>query len=130
MKKYICILFIIIGCVYRSWFDIFSTATSGDWPYLFTENVREFSVFQTPFLWLDPYYRFTAKLGVEYLSLSWEVIEKIFWFYPFIVISIISSWLFVSFFIKSFITWKESSSVTFQVVLPTFIGSLLYTTNT
>src|SRR3990167_465551 len=99
MKKYICVLFIIIGSLYRPWLDIFRALSSGDWPYLFFENIKELSVFQTPFLWLDPYYRFTAKLGVEYLSLSWEITEKIFWFYPFIVISIISSWLFVSFFI-------------------------------
>lgn len=91
----------VVGCIiigiYHSWFSLIGTLSSGDWPYLYAETIRSQSIIQSPpFLWLEPYYRLTAKIGVEYLSLPWELVERIFWFFPFLIFSICASWLFLN----------------------------------
>ena len=55
-----------------------------------------------------PYYQVTAKLFVEYGNLPWELAERVFWFWPFLAISIISAYLFTR-------SW---------------VGVLIYVTNT
>lgn len=103
------IVLLIIYFIYRSWFIFSGTLSAGDWPYLFAENIREFSF--TPdirFLWLSPYYQMLTKFLFEYGRLSWPMIEKFFWFFPFLVLSVWSSY-----------KWTKS-----------WIGVLLYTTNT
>mgnify|MGYP001564540833 CR=1 FL=1 len=88
----------------------FSGTLSGeDWPYLFLENIKEFSFFPTAgSLWLVFYYQATSKLFVEYFGLNWEIAERILWFWPFLILSIISSYYLTK-------SW---------------IGVLIYTTNT
>lgn len=105
----IAISLIVIAFVYKGWININGTLSSGDWPYLFKENIHEFPFFFKDWaLWLTPYYEITAKLSVEYAGLSWEIVEKVFWFWPFIVLSFFSSYYL-------FRSW---------------IGVLIYTTNT
>lgn len=126
ITKYHLLLLLVIVIpifIYSSWFDFAKTLSSGDWPYLFPENIKEFEVLKPPLIWLEPYYRLTAKIGVELFSLSWETTEKLFWFLPFIIISLISSFIFINSIIKKIV---DSSS---KLIL-SIIGCLIFTTNT
>ncbi len=105
------IVALLISVVFRLWFiSPFSTTfSSGDWPYLFAEQIKEFSF--TPeirFLWLAPYYQVFTKFFVETLGLHWHLVERLLWFWP---------WIFISFFSA----WKLTRSP---------LGGLIYTTNT
>lgn len=111
----------VICFIYLPWFQFSKTLSSGDWPYLFPENIKEFKIItEPPFIWLESYYQITAKLGVQVLSLSWEATERIFWFIPLIFLNLFSSLLFIKFILK------ELKITSLFVV----IGSLVYTTNT
>jgi len=122
--KYLFFVIVVILIIYFPWFNLNNTLSSGDWPYLYPENIESFS-FQTrtPFLWLDPYYQLTAKLGVQFLSLSWELVEKIFWFWPFLTISVASSYLFLKYLAKEL-------GINNNPIIFTSFGSLIFTTNT
>lgn len=88
----IFILFILIF-IYSPWLSFSGTLSSGDWPYIFYENAKEFSFIpQSESLWITYYYQPTAKLFVEYFNFSWEVAERILWFWPFLILSIVSSY--------------------------------------
>jgi len=124
MKYLLIVILLLILWVYHPWFNFSKTLSSGDWPYLFKDNIQEFQLFpQSSFLWLEPYYNFTSKIGVQLFPFSWEVAEKIFWFGPFIVISLISSWIFIY---SLLLHVKEFS---FRRLF-TAIGSLIYVSNT
>lgn len=121
--KYLFLIFVIAGIIYFPWFQFSKTLSSADWPYLYPENIKEFHIFKPGSFWLDPYYRLTAKIGVEFLSLSWEVTERIFWFFPFLIVSFFSSWRFVHFILKK-------SEIIENVNLYSFFGVLIFTLNT
>jgi hypothetical protein len=100
MGKKIAIIAFVFGCIlvgiYHPWFSFRGTLSSGDWPYLYTETIRMQSILQSPpFLWLEPYYRLTAKIGVDYLLLPWEAVERLFWFFPVLILSVCSSFIFI-----------------------------------
>lgn len=109
MKKILfCLFLLIIILVFRSWIISSGTLSAGDWPYLYAENIREFSWLPDPrFLWLAPYYQIFTKILFQ-IGLSWEAIERVAWFLPFIVISAFSS-------------YRLTKSL---------LGALIYTTNT
>ncbi|MDP2638252.1 MAG: hypothetical protein Q8P26_04290, partial [Candidatus Levybacteria bacterium] len=109
MKLRSLVVLFIIFLTYRSWFSFSGTLSSGDWPYLFAENIKEFSFFPQPdFLWLAVYYQILTKFFVQYIGFSWEVVERVFWFWPFVLLSVISSYYLTK-------SW---------------IGVLIYSTNT
>lgn len=85
------IIIFLLLLVYAPWFDISKTLSSGDWSYLYLENIKEFSFPNAGFLWFVPYYQISAKIFVEYIGLSWNFAEKILWFWPFLILSITSS---------------------------------------
>src|SRR3989344_1201089 len=92
MKHLGFFVLLVIIYIYHPWFFIDKTLSSGDWPFLFLENIKEFSFLpNSGFLWLTPYYQSSAKILVEYFGLSWNIAEKILWFWPFLLFSIISS---------------------------------------
>lgn len=101
------IVLLIIAAVYYPLFFSQGTLSSGDWPYVYPEHMRELSVFEPPYIWLEPYYRATAKLGFL-LGLSWEILERLFWFLPIVVVCMYGSYRLTK-------SW---------------IGTLVYTTNT
>ena len=76
-----------------SWFEL-GSLSAGDWPFLFSENIKEFA---WPFATrsgglppLDFYFQLTAKvLGT--LGLSWAWIERLVWFWPFLLLSVFSA---------------------------------------
>lgn len=102
------VIFLVIWIIYRHWFtDLI--LSSGDWPYLYLENIQEFSWWpQANYLWLAPYYQIFTKITVQYLGIPWIITEKILWFLPFILLSLLSS-------------YKLTKSL---------FGALIYTTNT
>lgn len=94
--------------VFRLWFT-FSPLSSGDWIYNFPESIKSFTVW--PYIWqvsvnngfggnvgpllgLSLYYFVTSVILSSTFHISWEIIEKIVWFWPFLVLSIFSSWYF------------------------------------
>lgn len=86
------LVLIALVILYRPWFYISKTLASGDWPYLFSETIKSFSFFPDPsFLWLGPYYQITSKISVEYLQIPWDITEKVWWFWVFLVVSFFSS---------------------------------------
>ena len=108
MNKYITwTVFLISVAVYYPLFFSSGTLSSGDWPYVYQEHMQELSLFEPPYIWLEPYYRATAKLGFA-VELPWEISERLFWFLPIVVLSIFGSYQLTK-------SW---------------IGSLIYATNT
>lgn len=109
MKKILfCLFLLIIILVFRAWIISSGTLSAGDWPYLYAENIREFSWLpDLRFLWLAPYYQIFTKILFQ-IGLSWEAVEQVAWFLPFIVISAFSSYRLTK----------------------SFLGALIYTTNT
>lgn len=123
MKYFLLVLFVVFF-IYRGWFDLGKSLSSGDWPYLFLENIQAFKIpIERPFLWLEPYYEITAKLGVEIFSFSWEITEKIFWFWPFLIISLVSSYFFLK-YLATRLEIERNASIFIS------LGSLIFTTNT
>jgi len=107
MFAFVVILAILF--IFLPWFSLSGTLSSGDWPYLFVENIKEFAFFSEDWiLWLTPYYQTTSKIFVQYLNLPWELVERIFWFWPLLILSIFSSYYLTR----------------------SIIGILVYTTNT
>lgn len=93
---YKLLLSLIVIVIYLPWFDFFKSLSAGDWPYLYRENIVDFRWFpNAPFIWLEPYYNLTSKIGSQLFNLPWEVTEKLFWFYPFLFTYAISSWVFL-----------------------------------
>jgi len=122
--KYLLLAFAIIFTVYLPWFGSKGTLSSGDWPYLFPQNITEFKIpTQPPFLWLDSYYQITAKIGVQLLGLPWSVTERIFWFYPFLLLSLFSSILFLKYLAQKLDLGKNQ----FNFIS---VGTLIFATNT
>lgn len=126
MTKYLFFtLFTIVGLIYKPWFYLSKSLSSGDWPYLFLQNIQEFKApTELPFLWLEPYYQITAKLGVQILGLSWEMTEKIFWFFPFLAISLASSYFLLKYLSKKFKLDRDEFGIFIS------LGCLIFTTNT
>lgn len=92
MRQLSLLVILVILYIYHPWFAIDKTLSSGDFPYIFLENIKEFSfVPDSSFLWLVPYYQSSAKILVEYAGLNWHFAEKILWFWPFLILSIFSS---------------------------------------
>lgn len=83
---------IVIVLIYHPWMSFSGTLSSGDWPYLYTEQILKSAIFSKSLLWIEPYYYGTAKLAVIFLGLSWELTERLFWFWPFLILAIYSSW--------------------------------------
>lgn len=109
MLFFILLVLAILLYIYHPWFTFSETLSSGDWPYLFLENINEFSFLPEPHdIWLSTYYKITAKILVEYLGFSWALAERIFWFWPMLLLSALSA-------------YKLTKS---------WIGVLIYTANT
>lgn len=118
------IFLIVVVAIYRPWFAFGQNLSGGDWPYLYKENIEAFKVIpDTSFIWLEPYYNLTAKIGTQFLGLNWEITEKIFWFLPFLIISILSSWLFLDFIFKDLIKGNMGQLIK-------ILGSLIFIANT
>lgn len=98
------IVFIILF-IFRSWFTL-NSLSMGDWEYKFTQAISEYSIY--PYSWnpnfgaglgsssvfllaLDTYFKASVSILFNYLYLPWPIIEKLVWFFPFIIISVLGS---------------------------------------
>lgn len=121
MKNKILFVAVLVVCliIFRSWFSFSGTLSSGDWPFFYESALRHFQtgvgyyharwgVGETNLLFasLETYFQQTARVFSQFVT--WEIIERVFWFYPFLIFSLISS-------------YKLTKSI---------IGALIYTTNT
>lgn len=117
MKKTRFLLLLIPLLFYK--FFLLQILAGGDWHYLFKSAASTFPLFPSiyrsdvelgqnfsAFAGVEQYFEFTNKFFLQ--SLSWIIYERLFWFFPFLFFSIISS-------------YKLTRSV---------IGALIYTTNT
>jgi hypothetical protein len=89
--------------VYRSWF-VFLPLSTGDWPYLFPQAIYEvvpssswsglftFELGETtvPRLWFSIYASSLVKIA---LLIPWPIFERIIWFFPYVLLSFLSSYL-------------------------------------
>ncbi|OGH18874.1 MAG: hypothetical protein A3F31_04845 [Candidatus Levybacteria bacterium RIFCSPHIGHO2_12_FULL_38_12] len=93
MRYGILVIIAYIGFIFSSWFLPFSALSSGDFPYLFLENIKEFSFIPDVHnLWLGLYYQIPTKILVQYFGIPWEFAERLLWFWPFLLVSIVSSY--------------------------------------
>lgn len=81
----------VVGYTYLPWLTSLPL-TAGDWPYQFVEQIREFSWLpEARNLWLAPYNQILTKVVVQIVGIPWEISEKILWFFPFIILSAVTS---------------------------------------
>jgi hypothetical protein len=112
------ILIVAFFLVFKAWFS-FGEISAGDAAFYFDENLKELSF--TPYLWLTsglgyfcvqlfsfPYLFLLIK-GFSLLNLPWVIIERLAWYWPFLVIGIFSS----RFLIKT-----VSSKIKFRFLAP------------
>jgi len=115
--------------IFKSWF-IFPFLSAHDWPYFFTETLSDFPPF--PPAWaptlgigsggepinygLSSFIYIIVSLFVNTFGLPWELIYKVFIFGLFLVLSVFSTFYFIS------NVFDRSTS--FQLLLSTFIFTL------
>lgn len=105
----IIICLILIAYIFLPWFVSLDSLSAGDWPHLFIENIQEFSFLpEARNLWLAPYNQILTKIVVQYGTLPWEIAERLLWFLPFIILSVVASY-------RAFRSW---------------VSVLIYSTNT
>ena len=125
MKRlFFLLLLIIVLVVFRQWFS-FQPISSGDYSFFFEENLHE--RFSLPFSWKEGYQApflnsyllvfitgLLAKLGLDFV-----LIERLVWFWLFLLLAFFSSWSLGKFF------FPESKDR-----ITRFLVSLIYLFNT
>lgn len=120
----------IVSLVFRSWF-INAEIIGGDWPYFYEETLKDFPLFPpvvSPFhgnglggvsssFFIDQYLYFTIYIA-NLTNIPWATIYKIFWFWFFIFLSILSIYYLLKTVIKEIALWQI------------MIGGLIFTANT
>lgn len=95
------VLAVLVFIVFKNWF-VFEQITAGDAAFHFDENLKDLSLF--PYSWVPMsmgrfssfllsflYLIFPLKV-LSLLNFSWVLIERFVWYWPFLVLSIFSSW--------------------------------------
>lgn len=122
VKILICLLILIL---FRNWF-LFGNLSSGDWIFYFPKSINEilpFALWDTrhmgmgasklPTLWLEAYFTTTIQLAK---IVPWVVYERLFWHFPTLIFSFVSSFYLSRYFFKN--------------TVYSLLASLIYTTNT
>ena len=97
---HIVIIFIVIFFVFPGYFGL-KNISAGDAGFYFLDGLKEFFIF--PYLWsLDglgnyssllspfPYFVLLMKM-LSLFNFSWSVVERIAWYWPFLILSVFSS---------------------------------------
>jgi hypothetical protein len=107
-KKYLLLVAffaLLIVIVFKSWFT-FSSLSTGDWEYKFPETIKAFTVY--PYAWdfgfgnglggnnifllaLESYFFGTTYLLFNLFHLPWILIERMLWYWPFLIVSSLGS---------------------------------------
>jgi len=107
-KNLVDILFLLlILYVFKTWF-LLNPLSSGDWSFNFPQTLKSFTIF--PYIWswtgfvtglggniafflgLSTYFSSTANILSNFFNIPWVLIEKLVWFWPFLMISVFSSY--------------------------------------
>ncbi len=120
--KSIFIFFAILILIYRQWFS-FQMLSGGDWSYKYAATIKEFTLH--PYVWhetffsglgsnisfilgIETYFLSTASLIHNVLGFDWVLIERLVWFWPFLIISVFSSYyLFKKLFQTNLHYWRH-----------------------
>ena len=110
-------LIVIVFLIFKNWFSFYSLS-SGDWSHKFPEMIRGFTLY--PYAWdpgffnglggttvfllaLNTYFLSTTSLLFNFFHVPWVLIERLVWFWPFLIISVFSSYnLFKKLFSEKF----------------------------
>lgn len=125
----LCIV-LSIFFIYSPWF-LHKEIIGGDWPYLFTENIKDLSLTtsiwnpiqgnglggQSPSPFIDQYLVLTAYISY-FFYIPWQIVYKIFWFGLFIFVSFFSSIYLYRTIFNKIIIWEYG------------LAGLLYSANT
>lgn len=129
-KSYIIVFGLIFAVIFCRWFTM-GQIIGGDWPFLFDEALREFSLPVpvwhtwfgnglggiTPVFSLQIFNNFTTSLAY-FFNIPWVAVYKIFWFGLFIFLSITSSICLVNSILSRLNIWQKLTA------------SLVFSTNT
>jgi hypothetical protein len=135
MKKiYITILLIFFGLIFHSWF-LPGTISGFDHPYYFSERLREFNF--VPFawdtalggnglgqnivavFWVETFVRIVTSVFSNIFRLPWEMVQRVGWFFPYIVLSI-----FIPYYFLKSLRFKAANPLVYV------IGSIVFSVNT
>lgn len=108
-KILLAFLFIIIVIIYRNWFGL-NLLSGNDWPFFYASRLQEFHVFPQAwgstfgdglgdniikFLWVETYLRVIVDIFVNKLNIPWIIVQRLFWLWPFLILLILSPFLFL-----------------------------------
>lgn len=109
LKNFPILIYIfVIFLVFRNWFSL-SPLSSGDWEFYFSETIRDFPLF--PQVWniwygngfgvnlsffmnLNSFFMSSTSF-FHYIGLPWVLIERLFWFWPYIILVTASPYFLV-----------------------------------
>lgn len=91
-------------------------ALGGDWPYFYSETIRQFSIFVPSWISylgngfgggtltyaLDSYLYFVSNISVNLFNAGWELIGKAFYFLTFLILLIVSTIYFLRVVFESY----------------------------
>ncbi len=131
----IVLLFVINLVVYFRWFFDYSYLTSGDWSFHFKESIQDFI---GPPIWRDfkdfgsvdvmPAF-YPAQVGywiLQYLGFDYNLMERIFYFWPAVLISSFGMFFFANrLFQNNFIALISSIVYSFNTIFISFLAGWL-----
>lgn len=98
------LLFLIVT-VFNAWFS-FTPLSSGDWRYMYQSAVTSLPIFPSSWsnefndglggstlflLPLQSYFLVTSHIGTSVFGWPWVLLERIVWFWPFLIVSFVSA---------------------------------------
>lgn len=117
------IFFLLVISVFKAWFFL-NPISSGDWGFFYNSSLKEFSIISNSWnnvfnsglggsnfiiLGLFFYFSSTIYFLFNFFKFDWLLIERIAWFWPFLIISVFSSYfLFKELFSNRFAVFSSS----------------------
>ncbi len=125
------LILFIIALIFRGWFHLLPLST-GDWSYKFPQTILDFKLY--PYAWgptfnngmggstifllpLNTFFVGSASILFSFFHLPWVLIEKLVWFWPYLIIAVSGSY----FLFRRFVINDNMLAL---------VSSLIFTTNT
>lgn len=133
MKKIILLLILLCLLIYQYWFLPVPLGGNDYYSYL-SSRLNEISFFpyawtniggnglgdnNIKFLWVDRYFETVISVFVNYLRIDWIIVQRIFWLFPYFVLSLLSPY----FFLKTILSNNHFHKAN-------FLGVLIFSFNT
>lgn len=123
------LVFVVILFAFRAWF-YFLPLSTGDWDYKFPQQILTYNFY--PSAWkfdinngfgtnglfilpLDTYFQATTLFLFKYLHLPWVLVEKIVWYFPFIIVSTSGAFILFRKFLLKDNSFAALSSLIFTI---------------